>query len=67
MMKDVRETNEALGHSPAWPVYEELPGRAGQNFVFDANVTALTYVEDDTFNAVGINYFSENFVGLFGH
>lgn len=52
-----------LGPHPSWPVYGEY---AGQNFVFDANVTGLAFVEEDTFRAEAINYFTQNFVELFG-
>ncbi|KAH6700606.1 lipase 2 [Leptodontidium sp. MPI-SDFR-AT-0119] len=48
---------------PSWPTYGNF---SGQNYVFDANVTALAYVEEDIWRAEAINYFTQNFVELFG-
>lgn len=52
-----------LGSRPSWPIYGNY---SGQNYVFDANVTTLVYVEKDVFRAEAINYFTQNFVKLFG-
>lgn len=46
-----------------WPVYGTVDG---QNYVFDANVTGLSYVEPDLFRAEAIQYWMDNFVTLFG-
>jgi hypothetical protein len=38
----------------------------GQNCVFDANVTGLSYVEPDLFRAEAMQYWMDNLVALFG-
>ncbi|CZR67950.1 related to triacylglycerol lipase V precursor [Phialocephala subalpina] len=57
------DPNIDRGPQLSWPVYGNY---SGQNYVFDANVTNLAYVEEDTFRAEAINYFTRNFVELFG-
>lgn len=46
-----------------WPKYEGVTPRS---IVFDANVTNLAYVEDDTYRAEGIEYMIEHMVEQFG-
>jgi hypothetical protein len=53
----------SLVPSPAWPVYSN---DAPCNYVYDTNLTALAYLEPDTFRAEAIDYFNENFGTLLG-
>lgn len=55
--------DDAVVPSVEWPVYEVDQGK---NYVFDANVTGLGYVEEDLYRVEPIKYFMDNFVGLFG-
>jgi hypothetical protein len=54
---------QLLGSNLSWPTYGSF---LGQNYVFDATITSLAYVERDTWRVEAINYFTQNFVELFG-